>query len=70
MARQPASQSWPIDKRDPDARCGKMCTWRAASGRFGMSRRPVWVDRIVARLGRSTEIPLDVGLMLVRGTVV
>ena len=70
VARQPTSQSCPIERRDPEARCGKMWTWRAAKGRCGIANRPVCVDCIVARLGRRTEIPVGVGVTLVSGTFV
>ena len=70
VAWQPASQSCPIDSREPEARVGKMWTCRACGGRPGTSRRPVWVDCMVAWLGRSTEMPLAVGFTFVTGMVV
>ena len=69
-AVQPASHNCPMESRDPEASWRKMCVFLADSGRFGMSRRAVCVDFMVALLGRRTSIPRDVGLMFVRGMVV
>ena len=64
------SQSCPIDRRDPEARCGKMWAVRALFGSPGMSRIAVWVDFIVALFGSMTLMPFCVGIMAVKGTVV
>ena len=57
VAVKPLSQSFPMETRDFLARAGKMCAWRAARGIFGKDKRVVWVDCIVAPLGRPTRIP-------------
>lgn len=38
---QPWSQSWPMERREPEARDGKMCAVRAEMGREGKSSRAV-----------------------------
>ena len=47
----PASQSWPIDKREGHARVGTTCTRRAARGSMGKSRLASWVEVIMLPLG-------------------
>jgi hypothetical protein len=66
-ALHPASQSWPIDRRDPDANDGNRWTVRAVIGRCGMSSSPMCVARIVSLLGRRTVMPVLVGRVLMTG---
>ena len=66
VAVHPLSHSCPMDTSDPDAKDGKMCTFFALGGKFGMSSWAVCVDVIVALLGRRTLIPCLVGRMFVR----
>ena len=66
-AVHPWSHSWPTDKRDPEARVGKMCTFVAVIGRCGRSKLAVWVDVIVSEFGRRTWMPFWVFWMLVSG---
>jgi hypothetical protein len=40
-----------LRSREPDERAGKMCACRAALGRSGRSRSPVWVDWMCVPLG-------------------
>ena len=70
VAVQSSSQSWPVERREPDARLGKMCVVFAFSLSPGMWSCPVWVARMVALLGKSTVMPLDVGFTSVIGTFV
>ena len=69
-AEQPESHSCPIERRDPEARCGKMCAFRAVSGRPGISSTAVCVDFIVALFESIMFILFCVGTMSVKGTVV
>ena len=70
VAVHPASQSWPIDNRDHDAKCGNMCACLACFGSCGMSRSAVCVAVIVALLGNITLMPVGVGMMFVIGIFV
>ena len=70
VAVNPASQSWPIDNRDRDAKCGNMCACLACFGSCGMSRSSVCVAVIVALLGNITLMPLGIGMMFVIGMFV
>ena len=56
-----------MDRRESDARVGKMCVRVAAAGNSGISRLPVWVDFMVLLLG-NTCIPTGSGSMLIKGT--
>ena len=64
---QPASHSCPIDNREPEAKCGKMCVFFALAGSCEISSSAVCVDLIVVLFGRRTLIPSLVALMFVRG---
>ena len=65
VAVHPASQSWTMDNRDPDAKCGNMCACLACFGSCGMSSSAVCVAVMVALLGKITLMPLGVGMMFV-----
>lgn len=65
-----ASQSCPIDRSDPDARCGNMCTYRACLVRSGRSNSAVCVAFMVASLGMMTSAPVFVGLIFLIGSTV
>ena len=67
-AVHPWSHSWPINKRDPDAKVGKMCALVADAGSSGISRFAVWVEVMVFLFGSSTWMPFGLGLMLITGT--
>ena len=56
-AVQPASQSCPMESKDPDDSSSNMCACRANCVRWGMSSSHVCVDCIVALFGRRTWIP-------------
>ena len=66
-AVHPASHSCPMDNREPDARCGNTCTFRASGGKFVMFNIAVCVDCIRAALGNMTSMPLCVGCISVSG---
>ena len=70
MAVQPLSHNCPIESKEPDANWGKMCTLRAAAGRFGILRFAVCVDVSVALFGRRTLMPCFVGMMLLTSILV
>ena len=46
-----------MEMRDLLARAGKMCDWRAVRGMCVKFRRAVWMNRMVAPLGRPASIP-------------
>ena len=56
-----------MDKREPDARDGKMYVRVAPAGRSGISRLAVWVDFMVFLLGSNTCIPLSIVRVLILG---
>ena len=58
-----------MDMRDLLEISGNICEWQAARGMCGKGRRSVWVDRMVAPLGRPTWITLMVGNRLEQGVV-
>ena len=60
-AVHPASHSCPIDRREPDAKFGKMCVVFPCCGKPCMSSSAMCVDRMRAEFGRRTSIPLFVG---------
>ena len=64
VAVQPLSQSWPTDKREPEARDGKTCTSLAAGGKWLLLRFALCVDVMRSWLGRRTLMGLVVGRML------
>jgi len=70
VAVQPSSQSWSIERSNPDASVGKIWVIFAFALTPGMCSWPVWVACMVVLLGRSTVIPFDVGVTLVTGTSV
>ena len=70
MALHPASHNCPMERREPEARCGKRCVCLALMGSCGMLRRPVWDEVMVALFGRRTEMPVEVGCMFEMGIVV
>ena len=52
----PSSLSWPIDRSNPEARWGKRCVVVDSGGSVGVSMLHIWVDCIVALLGKNIEI--------------
>ena len=70
VAVHPASHSWPMDSKEPDANELKMCVRLECSGSCGISSSAVCVDCIVSLLGNWTVMPLEVGVTLVSGIVV
>ena len=66
-AVQPASQSWPMERSEPEVRSGNRWARRAASGRLGIWRRPVWVDVMVLPSGSWTWIGVVAGWMSEHG---
>ena len=66
-AVNPWSQNCPINNNDPEAINEKICAWCAYMGRDGISNRVVYVASIVALFGNRTQIPVFVGVTLVRG---
>ena len=70
VAVHPASHSWLMDSKEPDASELKMCVRLAYSGSWGISSRAVCVDCIVSALGSWTVMRLVVGVTLVSGIVV
>ena len=57
VALNPLLQSNPMEMRDLLDRAGNFFALRAARGMRGKVKRAVWVDRMVAPLGRPTRIP-------------
>ena len=57
LAVHPLSHNWPMDRRLPDANDGKRCASVAAGGKVGIFMCALWVDSIVALLGKRTRIP-------------
>ena len=55
---QPWLQSWPMDRRDPDARVWKVCALRDLVGRARTPIIPSYVNCIVIFLGSRTVIGL------------
>ena len=62
----PWPHSWPMDKRDPDARVGKICTHVASGGSCDILRLVVWVEVMVSLLGSNTSILVRLGWMSCR----
>jgi hypothetical protein len=58
---QPASQNWPMDSKEVEARSGTIWMWRAAGGSIGRSSSPSCVDVIVVPLGVVMVIGDEVG---------
>ena len=57
VAVQPWSQRTQTEMREPEARVGKMCAWRAERGRPGMASSAVWVEVMVLPSGSRTVMP-------------
>ncbi len=66
-AKQPASQSCPMERREPDARCGNKCACTAAGGSCGRSNWQVCVDTILSPLGIVTVMPFFTVRMFLMG---
>lgn len=64
VAVHPWSQRTPMEMREPEARVGKMCAWRAESGRPGMVSSAVWVDVMVLPSGSRTVMPGEAAMRL------
>jgi hypothetical protein len=62
-----ASQSWPMERSDPEVKLGNKWAWRAARGRLGMLRRPVRVEVMVLPSGSCTWISVMAGAILEQG---
>ena len=57
VALQPWSQSWPMERRLPDASVRKRCTSWAGVGKLGMFRHALYLLSITFWLGNSTRMP-------------
>ena len=57
VALQPWSQSWPMERRLPDASVRKRCTSWAGVGKLGMFRDALYLLSITFLLGNSTRMP-------------
>ena len=68
-AEYPASQSWPMERSDPEAKCGNICVVFADGGRCGMSSCPMCVDLMYWLFGRQTSMPCCTDLIFVIGIV-
>ena len=66
-AVQPASHTYPIDNREPEAKCGKMCVFLALGGNCEMANTVVCVAFIAVLLDRRALLPLLVAVIFVRG---
>jgi hypothetical protein len=66
---QPASQNWPIDRREGHVRAGTMCTRRAARGGMGKSSLASCADIIMLLLGLRIIMGVRVVHWLMTGTV-
>ena len=68
VAVRPASQSCPMEMRDPDPASSSLNMWasRADGGRLGMSKVASWVEVIVSPLGRLTRMGTVVTVLLVQ----
>ena len=69
-ALQPASHNFPMDRRDPDLREGKMCAWVACFGSPGMLRCATCVEIMLVPFGRSAKIGVVAGFMSCKATFV
>ena len=54
-------------RREPVDRPGSRCTRRAARGRWGRARSPVWVEVMASPFGRVTLIGCKVGWTSTQG---
>ena len=66
-AVQLASQSWPIESREPACSVGKRLVCRAFRGSRGKGRSPVWVEVMVPPLGNWTRMGVVVGWTSMHG---
>ena len=57
VALQPWSQSWPMERRLPDASVWKRWTSWAGLGKFGMFRDALYLLSITFSLGNRTRMP-------------
>lgn len=65
----PASQNWPIERREGHARAGTMCTRRAARGSMGKSSSASCVEVITLPLGLRIVMGVTVVRWLMTGAV-
>jgi hypothetical protein len=66
---QPASQNWPIDRREGHTSTGTMCTHRVARGSMGKSSSASCIEVITLPLGLRIMMGVSVVRWLMTGAV-